>query len=575
MGKRNKEFSRNFQINSLLAHNAYSLALLLLVPLICAVVFSWMSYTFYVNKEVEVKSQQYLDTVYNDVDQMLSTVQLNANNLAISTNVNAYLMDMNNKQMTYHNQDICERLRSILLSCDWLDSVEVFNVLSGTSLNSRLHLVQNKAEEIATLKDTMLGGRSWGYYLQQDRYSNSLIFLYAVQHSNVDGIIMAQINVKRMAEAIDVPEYVHFFVLSQGQIILADNYKQVGRDEQVVLETQEALGKDAVVHRQPLIHSRGTEAENLDIIVISQASMLREPVQPILISFVALIVLLLMIVAAIFFFVLRSMSMPFRRIYQAIEEKTVTEETEGFFKINELEMILKTIQESHQYTKNMEQELIDRLALLKKAQAVALQNQITPHFLNNTLETMRQIAERELGENNKIDRLCTALANCYRRSLGEANTLIPFSDEMDYLKNYMMIQQERYGDKFRVEWDIAPNVMEQRIIRMVIQPLVENAIYHGVKLLSDGGGVVSIRANIREGCVWVEVEDNGLGMTEEELAALRTRLKEEMIHENKHIGLVNVHQRVCLYYGQQYGVTVESIYGMGTKATLCFPLEDK
>ena len=94
-----------------------------------------------------------------------------------------------------------------------------------------------------------------------------------------------------------------------------------------------------------------------------------------------------------------------------------------------------------------------------------------------------------------------------------------------------------------------------------------------MKQLSDGGGVVSIRARIREGCVWVEVEDNGLGMTEEELTALRTQLKEEVIHENKHIGLVNVHQRICLYYGQQYGVTVDSVYGLGTKATLCFPVE--
>ena len=135
---------------------------------------------------------------------------------------------------------------------------------------------------------------------------------------------------------------------------------------------------------------------------------------------------------------------------------------------------------------------------------------------------------------------------------------------------YLEIQKIRYEDKFDVVWKIAPEVESCRIIRVVLQPLIENAIYHGIKPLTNKG-LLTIRGYLNGETAELSVEDNGLGMTPEELNRLRENINGDVIKESAHIGLSNVNQRIRLYYGNEYGLIIDSREGIGTRVTIRFP----
>lgn len=222
------------------------------------------------------------------------------------------------------------------------------------------------------------------------------------------------------------------------------------------------------------------------------------------------------------------------------------------------------------WRKNVDEELTERLRLLKKAQAVALQSQINPHFLNNTLETINWTAIELLGRKNEISEMTGGLSKMLRMTLENSDTVVAIREEVQHCKYYLEIQQKRYEDKFEVIWKIPEDVLEYKIIRIILQPLVENAIYHGIKPLSEKG-ILVISGSMYDEEVELSVSDTGLGMTEEELKNLRHNMDNDMIKESKHIGVTNVNQRIKLYFGEKYGVSVESKEGVGTKVTVHIP----
>lgn len=157
-----------------------------------------------------------------------------------------------------------------------------------------------------------------------------------------------------------------------------------------------------------------------------------------------------------------------------------------------------------------------------------------------------------------------------RMTLENSDTVVAIREEVQHCKYYLEIQQKRYEDKFEVIWKIPEDVLEYKIIRIILQPLVENAIYHGIKPLSEKG-ILVISGSMYDEEVELSVSDTGLGMTEEELKNLRHNMDNDMIKESKHIGVTNVNQRIKLYFGEKYGVSVESKEGVGTKVTVHIP----
>ena len=195
---------------------------------------------------------------------------------------------------------------------------------------------------------------------------------------------------------------------------------------------------------------------------------------------------------------------------------------------------------------------------LRKAELRTLQAQINPHFLYNTLDAI--VWKAEAGDSEEVITLTSSLSDFFRISLSSGADWIPISQEKKHIEGYLKIQQTRYRDIMKYEIDIPDEIGHYYILKLLLQPLVENALYHGIKI-KRGGGVIKISAKEEDGYLLFSVKDTGCGMTPEQLAELNERIKKGKPAASEGgggFGLVNVNMRIRLYYNEPEGLKITS-----------------
>lgn len=213
----------------------------------------------------------------------------------------------------------------------------------------------------------------------------------------------------------------------------------------------------------------------------------------------------------------------------------------------------------------------------KEAELKALQSQINPHFLFNTLESINWMAQ--LNGVPEISETVTSLSGLMELNIGRDDKLITIEQEVMYIENYINILKKRFEDRIELVKNVQPEVLAVRIPRLLIQPLIENAVYHGIEK-SRKKGRIELNAFTCDRHITIEVIDNGLGMDEEELSLLNEKLSIDSdtyfrnlsINKSKSVGLENVNRRIKLFYGDHYGLKIESKYGAHTKVVVRIPV---
>ena len=208
----------------------------------------------------------------------------------------------------------------------------------------------------------------------------------------------------------------------------------------------------------------------------------------------------------------------------------------------------------------------------QKSELNALQAQINPHFLYNTLDIIVWMIEN--GQREDAIRVVTALARFFRISLSKGRNIIPVRDELEHVRNYLLIQEMRYKNKFRYQITCPEACANLTTIKLVVQPIVENDIYHSMDFM-DGDGLIDIRADTDGRDLTITVSDNGLGMPPDVVERLLTASPQPGAQtggkRGSGIGLRNVQERIRLYFGSEYGVTIQSEPDEGTVVTLHLP----
>lgn len=216
----------------------------------------------------------------------------------------------------------------------------------------------------------------------------------------------------------------------------------------------------------------------------------------------------------------------------------------------------------------------DKLNILD-AQMKSLEARINSHFLFNTLESINSMAE--IDENEDIATMSLALGNMFRYAIKTPSEIVTLQDEINHVKDYVSIQAIRFSNKFTLTLDIPDELYQQKVLKLILQPLVENSFYHGLNYCT-AGDTITIQAKRDSTILYITVSDNGQGMTQEVLDELRAKLSEEasfteLGHRNKQgIGLKNIHSRIELYYGRGYGLSITSTPGEGTSITIKIPV---
>ena len=210
----------------------------------------------------------------------------------------------------------------------------------------------------------------------------------------------------------------------------------------------------------------------------------------------------------------------------------------------------------------------------KEAQLKNLQLQINPHFLYNTLETISSIAA--VRQVFVVCDICGKLGEIFRYSLGKNyGELVPLEQEMTHIKNYMFIQKIRYGDRLQVFYNIDVDAAHVHIPRFILQPIVENAISHGLSNLTSVG-TLEVSAFEKKDRLYIEIEDDGEGMVREKVAEITRFINTaKPVEGKKNIGIRNVNQRIKLAYGEAYGITIRSAPYQGSRFTIQLPIMRK
>ena len=209
---------------------------------------------------------------------------------------------------------------------------------------------------------------------------------------------------------------------------------------------------------------------------------------------------------------------------------------------------------------------------LRKAEFELLQAQINPHFLYNTLDTIIWLAEA--GEQKKVVSMVGSLSDFFRSTLSRGKDIVTLKEELQHVRSYLEIQQVRYQDILRYEIEVPEELYLCRIPKITIQPLVENALYHGIKN-KRGAGRICIRCEKEEKGCRILISDNGIGIVEERLAQVRDGIRNKVLTGKDIYGLYNVHERIRLNFGEGYGISIESEYGEGTVVSILLPYAEQ
>jgi two-component system sensor histidine kinase YesM len=244
--------------------------------------------------------------------------------------------------------------------------------------------------------------------------------------------------------------------------------------------------------------------------------------------------------------------------------------------VNRLAQMIERVYEAELDKQQSELALRTQQLERQRAEFQALQLQINPHFLYNTLETINCYAILE--DSREIREIVDAMAFMLRYALHTNLKEITLVNELNHIRNYLIILKHRTDREFEIDVAVPPELLLEKVVRFTLQPLVENAFEHGFRKMITSQHKIRINAFHEDNYFCITVEDNGLGMTGERLEEVRARLQESRIDERdgaERIGLMNVHRRIRMAFGCGYGLAVDSASGRGTTITIRLPKEER
>lgn len=574
-----KKYIQDYKFNSLFFKNLILIFLLMIVPLMGAGFLAYFAYSNMQKNEIYAYSKDITKNNYDDLQNILKSSQTELIYIGVNSNVELYMYEANDiKQFNRRITSIQDLIRLPVVSKDYIEDIYIYSFANDQVIT------MDSFENYETFAqkdglDSYLNSNQKDTYLmptQNNKSGYTRTFLTIFQPirygKNTYGIACMDLNIDELDSLFTLPENSSLYLVDGNQILYSNHPGYIGTPRDTIPDIQ-SLNRDSTIIQDNYVLSSVTASESsLEMITSLNRNNYQNQLAFVRNFMILFLVLMLLLMVLLTISISIRIFHPIDEIIRELRKNQPVLMGEGalFQEQDELGYILHSIQQSANLKKDVDQELMERVKLLKKAQAIALQSQINPHFLNNTLDTINWISIGLLGGKNQISEMTAALSKMLRMTLENTDSIIPLSTEIEHCNCYLDIQNIRYEGKYEIKWCIPEELYRYKTIRIILQPVVENAIYHGVKYLS-ANGLITISGKAEYGIVELTVEDNGLGMNAQELADLTERMNTESIKESRHIGLANVNQRLRLYFGEEYGIFIESQEGQGTRVFIRFP----
>lgn len=575
--------------------------LFVLVPVATAGLFFYFSSEKYVSERKNAENQQVLLLLQNNVDQLLKSYEHQLMMIYQQTEVINRLGaeidyalgdDLTVVDDSDYVDSINRFIRDFLLGKEDLDSIYLFshhtdNVYFSDTKGPHIFLdkVKHHPEWIEKLSSSK-GNTIWinTYELQPNRYNAQIThyFLMGMQIKNIYGRLeplgYMMVNIKidvlnKLMSGIQMsPNGFAMIIDADGHIIWHRNPQTLGSNKVIQIPffkqlisgdgeriTQKMNGETYQITSQQSDYNDWyyvsfVPQSDID----AELNNIKRFLATILIGSIVIFSLLAVLTTV-------HITRPLRRMVVAMNRL----EKHNFniqLDANSTDEIGILQQAFNRMSKKISQ-LIEEVRLVstkeKESELKALQAQINPHFVYNSLDTINWMAIEK--QEQDISRMIIALSDIMRYAIRPVNELVPFSEEIKWVKNYVYIQRNRFEDRFDLVFDIDERILDYQTLRLLLQPFVENAILHGLEHVESGGLInITIKINEELHHIVVDIEDNGSGMSEEKLLFIEEK-------RNTGIGIHNINDRLKLEYGAVYGVTLSSALGEGTKVTIIVP----
>ncbi len=237
---------------------------------------------------------------------------------------------------------------------------------------------------------------------------------------------------------------------------------------------------------------------------------------------------------------------------------------------DEIGMLALNVNEMSGRLEEMVQKIKDDERKMRHTELRLLQEQINPHFLYNTLDTIVWLVEGNSPE--KAVNMVVSLSDFFRIVLSKGKDIITIREEEQHIRSYLEIQQVRYRDILEYDISIPEELYGYKILKLTLQPIVENSLYHGIKV-KRGKGSILVTGELKDDKIYFDIRDTGVGMSKEDLASIRNKLTRPCKETDSGFGLANVNERIHMNYGPEYGVTIDSKQGEGTRVQIVIPAQ--
>ncbi|MBO5197887.1 MAG: sensor histidine kinase [Lachnospiraceae bacterium] len=590
MRKKNKSawhYIKRYKFNSLLIRNFGYVMLFVMLPLMLVV---WIGYTQFneemndrmmdMNEELLQKSVVVTDNVMQGIVDLLEQMAEQKDILDA--------IEYQHTDITYYNSvlKVTNLIKEYTQLNQYIKATYIYSNVNGQIITG---------ETVRQAKQYTDKGK-W-YYIYKSVPMESQYVLVNNEHSILFckpvfsgagegiGVIVFDVDLQKIRELLEsenISQNGIFFVVDiSGQVMYCNQSNYFSLDEKERSEYKDAIGqvkpgdtKYSAENDPQFISVMESIHKSWRYALVTEQPKYKEEVRVLktfLVSSLLTGVLTSILAAYVITFITYR---PVKKILSVIEKPQMYgKDKEATKQSNELLYITSNILNTLNSKKQMNEELEKRMDSLHRAQSLALQFQIDPHFLYNTLETIKWSAIEEMGMGNKTSKLITKVAKLYRIGLEANNAILTLREELDFLKLYVDVLNARFGEKIQFEWEIDESLYDCSVIKMCVQPLVENAVNHGLK---PGGyyGTIRICAYQEDGKLCISVEDDGEGISAAKIQELNQKLQARRGFEESRVGLHNVNERIKLIYGNEYGVTLSSEKEddkTGTKAVITFP----
>lgn len=576
---------RYFKFNSIFLRTFLFITALTVIPFIVLSIMFYSNTLKNIREEITLENSYIFDNSVNIIDRTLMEVDTLSSSLASNESTQLYTI---NNVSTDSFKTISRLAKTLPIIYRYIDSIYIYSEPTDTVImdNNSIPLSDlsdtdwiNAYHAVTTPKGTIVPRSKNNVYPQLITIIKPI---YVADEKK--GAIIMNINAQSIYNSMLYQQYkdgrLFFLVNADNKIIISSELSYFNTyPDNIGLNTLtiESNPKNSVYEindKNYVVLSGDSSISDYKYISAYPLELYEHKLSTMKLQIIG-ILLLLMIIIFILAYVasVRSYS-PLNEIISFLDNSQPPADSIEEEDKNELMYIINSIQTHINDKTKMAEILEERMKLLKKSQYDMLQTQINPHFLYNTLETINWMAYNMSNSENPVSKSLINLASFFRNTL-TSGYFVSIENEIKYTKEYVNILALRYGDLFDIEWDIDESILSYTIIKICLQPIIENAVYHGIKQKNDKG-LIKIKGLCDDNNIILIVSDDGVGIEKDDLDELNKTLSEtSFTNEKSHIGLSNVNQRIKIIFGDSYGIHVESTVGVGTDVYVTIPKKEQ